>query len=95
MSRDEFRFTDAEWTTYQRMPDQGISHRGHLEFVVNRWLTAHDAVVVREAKAEALREAKARCLAAAGWTGNATITFEQMAESLETLAVELEKGESA
>ena len=61
----------------------------HLEAEFDRMI----AVVERAAKAGALRDAKARCLAAAGWTGNATITLEQVAESLETLAVELEKGE--
>ncbi len=34
----EFRFTDEEWRKYQEMPDQGYSHRHHLEHVVNRWL---------------------------------------------------------
>lgn len=33
----EFQFTDAEWREYQAMPDQGYSHRGKLEFFVNRW----------------------------------------------------------
>lgn len=31
-----FRFTDAEWRAYQRLPDQGMSHRHWLESVVSR-----------------------------------------------------------
>jgi len=30
-----FKFTDAEWRKYQRLPDQGFSHRRWLEAVVN------------------------------------------------------------
>lgn len=45
----EFKFTDAEWRKYQQMPDQGYSHRGHLEFVVNRWLAEHDKKVIAKA----------------------------------------------
>lgn len=38
----EFKFTDAEWRTYQQMPDQGYSHRGHLEYVFNRWFAEQE-----------------------------------------------------
>lgn len=38
----EFRFSDDEWRTYQAIPDQGYSHRHHLEAVFNRWLAARD-----------------------------------------------------
>lgn len=44
----EFRFTDEEWRAYQAMPDQGYSHRDHLESVVNRWLVGHDRLASRE-----------------------------------------------
>jgi len=40
---ERFAFTDAEWREYQAMPEQGYSHRGKLEFFVNRWLSAHPA----------------------------------------------------
>ena len=35
-----FAFTDDEWRRYQGLPEQGVSHRHHLEFVVNRWIRA-------------------------------------------------------
>ena len=47
-----FRFTDEQWQAYQAIPEQGYSHRAHLEWVVNIWLHFHDARV----KAEALEE---------------------------------------
>lgn len=34
----EFRFTDAQWREYQSIPEQGYSHRHHLEHVFNAWL---------------------------------------------------------
>ena len=48
----EFKFTDAEWREYQQMPEQGYSHRGQLEFFVNRDRLAR-AARVRSGKAEA------------------------------------------
>lgn len=40
---NEFRFTDEQWRDYQAMPDQGYSHRHHLEAVFNGWLTDQPA----------------------------------------------------
>ena len=54
----EFKFTDAEWRNYQQMPDQGYSHRGHLEFVVNRWLSDHDRQISEQVWNEAIQEAE-------------------------------------
>lgn len=33
---EPFRFTNPEWHEYQRLPDQGISHRHWLEARINR-----------------------------------------------------------
>jgi hypothetical protein len=54
----EFKFTDAEWRKYQQIPDQGYSHRGHLEFVVNRWLAEHDRQISEKVWNEAIQEAE-------------------------------------
>lgn len=52
----EFRFTNQEWREYQNMPDQGYSHRGFLEFVVNRWLAEVKAEPCQHNIAEQLEE---------------------------------------
>lgn len=49
LEAEGFAFTDAEWTTYQRLPEQGVSHRGHLEHVVNSRVRAR-AQAIREAR---------------------------------------------
>lgn len=49
-SSERFAFTDAEWREYQAMPEQGYSHRGKLEFFVNRWLSAHPAEAIEAAR---------------------------------------------
>lgn len=54
----EFRFSNAEWREYQQMPDQGYSHRGYLEFVVNRWLAEHD----REIEAQGRKAERERII---------------------------------
>lgn len=51
----DFRFTDDQWRAYQRIPDQGYSHRAHLEWVFNAWLRAHDAEVAANALRDAAR----------------------------------------
>ena len=51
---DEFRFTDQQWRAYQNMPEQGYSHRGHLEWVFNTWLAEHDRSVSASAWDECL-----------------------------------------
>lgn len=50
--QNNFKFTDEEWREYQNLPDQGYSHRGHLEHVVNRWLSEE----LRKAKYDAWEE---------------------------------------
>ena len=42
---EAFKFTDAEWRTYQNLRDLDYSHREYLEYVVNSRL--HDAAAKR------------------------------------------------
>lgn len=53
---DKFKFTDEQWRAYQNTPDQGYSHRNHLERVFNTWLEEHDIEVSAQAIEQAADE---------------------------------------
>jgi len=44
-----FRFSDGQWRAYQQIPDQGYSHRHHLERVVDATLRARADEIEKEA----------------------------------------------